>query len=57
MVFYPSVKFYDDPSFVRRLAAILASNWKHVGASAASDLDIFWPVGSLCDDLPSCKKL
>ena len=57
-MFYPIVKFHDDPSFVQRLVTILVFNlWQCVGVSAVSDLDNFWPVGSSCGDLPFCKIL
>ena len=57
-MFYPIVKFHDDPSFVQRLVTILVFDlWQCVGVSAVSDLDNFWPVGSSCGDLPFCKFL
>ena len=56
MVFYHSVKFHDDPSFVLQLATILVFDfWRCVRAHATSDLDKLWLIGFSCGDLPSCK--
>ena len=54
VVFYPSVKFHDDTSVVRKLIMIFVSGfWRCMGVHAALDFDKFWPVGSSYGDLPS----
>ena len=54
VVFYPFVKFHDDPSFVRQLAAIFVSDfWRRMRARATSDLEKNWPIGFSCGDIPS----